>query len=59
MTTKVTPGHELQVGDQISYRGKTWIMRGWITAVRHLAMEADDGERIVISRHQKVEQIVG
>jgi len=45
------PGHAVAPGDRIKLEGKSWTMRGWCSAVCHLALESDDAERRVFSVH--------
>jgi hypothetical protein len=46
-------GSDIQIGDEIWLNDKRWIMRGWYSAVGHLAVETPEGERRVLSRHDQ------
>lgn len=46
-------GCDILVDDEIWLNEKRWIMRGWYSAVGHLAVETPEGEKRVLSRHDR------
>lgn len=48
---------DLKLGDRFWWDGRAWTVRGWYSAVGHVAAEADDGEKRVVSIHGVAELI--
>lgn len=49
---------DLRINDRFILDGKKWTVRGWYSAVGHVAAESDDGEKRVVSIHGEVVELI-